>query len=105
MEATIATDQQPRRRGNPLWRKGIASPNAAGRPPAGLSLANAIRRKFSPAFIVELAAGILADPAATVAERIRTLELIARRGWPETAKLVARLQPAEHDGAAGSGAR
>jgi hypothetical protein len=96
MDAINPPTPPPRRRGNPLWRKGIPSPNAAGRPPAGLSLANAIRRKFSPAFICELAAGILADPAATVAERIRTLDLIARRGWPETAK---------QDGAAGSGAR
>lgn len=105
MNATTNTAKQPRRRGSPLWHKGMASPNASGRPPAGLSLANAIRRKFSPTFICDLAAGIFADPAATVAERIRTLELIARRGWPETAKLAARLQAAEHDGAAGSEAR
>jgi hypothetical protein len=52
----------PRHRGNPLCRKGIPSPNAAGRPPAGLSLANAIRRKFSPAFICELAAGFSPIP-------------------------------------------
>jgi hypothetical protein len=70
----------PRRRpGNPAMRRGAPSLNPRGRPPGGLTLAAAIRKRWPPERIVQLAEQLLAT--ARPAEALRVLDLLARRGY------------------------
>lgn len=74
-------------------RRGAPSLNPHGRPPVGLSLANAVRRRFPPETIVEMAARIL-EGEAPAAVKLRTLELLDRRGYgPRTSSAVAPELP------------
>jgi hypothetical protein len=79
---TMTHDSPPRRpRGSPLMQRGGPSLNPHGRPPVGRSLASAIRAGIPPAAIVTAALRILESEATSPALRVRTLELLARRGW------------------------
>jgi hypothetical protein len=78
--APSADATRPRRRGNPAMRKGAPSLNPHGRPPVGLSLAAAIRKRFPAERLVELADAILAGDAPA-AVKLRTLQWLDRRGY------------------------
>lgn len=77
-------DHIPKRIGNPAWVKGGASPNPAGRKSVGDSLADAMRRKFPPARIVELAER-LAETADSDSVRLSALLFIADRAHGKVA--------------------
>jgi hypothetical protein len=85
----MTDEQNPprRRRGNPAMRRGAPSLNPHGRPPVGRTLAAAIRQRVPPDTIVTLALHIVDDTASTPETRLRTLELLARRGYGAIAAL------------------
>ena len=76
----IANTNRARRRGNPRMVKGAPSMNPHGRPSVGLSLADAVRRRFPPERILAIAAAIL-DGDAPASVKQRTLEFLDRRGY------------------------
>jgi hypothetical protein len=71
------------------WTRGGPSPNPKGRPSVGLSLAYALREKFTPDRIVEIAVDLVASDDPKV--RLATLQFIADRAYgkvPTTADIT-----------------
>lgn len=75
------------KRGNPAMYKGGPSLNPHGRPRVGDSLANAVRQRFSPERIAELA-GKLAESAESEQVRLSALQLLSERGYGKVVSVV-----------------
>ena len=73
---------------NPAWKPGVSG-NPKGRPSVGNSLAYALRQKFTPDRIVEIAVDLVASDDPKV--RLATLQFIADRAYgkvPTTAEIT-----------------
>jgi hypothetical protein len=67
------------RRTRTTWRKGIKSPNPAGRPPVGTTLAEAVRERWPPGRLVALASSLAQSKSAAI--KLRAIEWLADRGY------------------------
>jgi hypothetical protein len=80
---------------NPAWKPGVSG-NPKGRPSVGNSLAYALRQKFTPDRIVEIAVDLVASDDPKV--RLATLQFIADRAYgkvPTTADITVTEGPGE----------